>query len=68
MTKGKGTVNIYRLTAFEKNGEKILDESFEAADEAEAKEIGGKILKEKGALEKTHRCVTSKGQLLLFHP
>lgn len=61
-------MNVYRLTAFEKNGEKILDESFEAVDDAEAKIIGEKILKEKGALEKTHRCVTSKGQLLLFRP
>ena len=57
----------YKLTAFEANGEKILEESFEAASDTEAKKLGESILKEKGAIEKTHRCTSPSGKLLLFH-
>ncbi|WP_019153366.1 YhzD family protein [Robertmurraya massiliosenegalensis] len=60
-------MKIYKLTAFETNGEKILDEAFEAKTDEEAKQIGEKMLSEKGALEKTHRCTSPSGQLLLFH-
>lgn len=60
-------MKIYKLTAFESNGEKILDESFDANDDNEAKVLGEKLLGEKGALEKTHRCTSSSGKLLLFH-
>lgn len=58
---------VYTLTVFEKSGEKLLDESFEAANEKEAKKIGMERLIEKNFHEKTHRCVTSKGKLILFH-
>ncbi|MBS4171882.1 YhzD family protein [Bacillus sp. FJAT-49736] len=58
---------IYKLTAFEPNGEKILDESFEAANDTEAKSKGEVMLKEKGAIDKTHRCTSPAGKLLLFH-
>lgn len=61
-------MRIYKLTAFEANGEKLLDESFEASDDNEAKKHGETILSEKGALEKTHRCTSPSGKLLLFHP
>lgn len=33
-------MSTYTLTAFEKTGEKLIDESFEAASETEAKTIG----------------------------
>jgi hypothetical protein len=55
------------LTAFERTGEKLLDESFEADNEQEAKEKGNAILAEKGLLDKTHRCTTQAGKLILFH-
>jgi hypothetical protein len=58
---------IFKLTAFEANGEKLLDESFEAATEQEAKQKGEVLLKEKGAYEKTHRCTSPAGKLILFH-
>lgn len=61
-------MKIYKLTIFEPNGEKIMDESFEASDDNAAKKQGEKILTEKGALEKTHRCTSPSGKLLLFHP
>lgn len=61
------TLKTYKLTAFEPNGEKILDETFEASNDAEAKTRGEELLNEKGALEKTHRCTSSSGKLLLFH-
>ncbi|MBU5211861.1 YhzD family protein [Heyndrickxia oleronia] len=58
---------IYKLTAFEANGEKILDESIEAANEHEAKVKGEQLLSENNALEKTHRCTSPNGKLILFH-
>ncbi|MFE8700211.1 YhzD family protein [Cytobacillus sp. FJAT-54145] len=60
-------MKTYKLTAFEANGEKILDEGFEAKDDNEAKALGEKMLKEKDALEKTHRCTSPSGKLILFH-
>lgn len=60
-------MKTYKLTAFEANGEKILDEGFEAKDDNEAKALGEKLLKEKDALEKTHRCTSPSGKLILFH-
>lgn len=57
---------IYHLTVFEKNGEKLLDESFEAQSEKEAKEIGHRKLEEKNYTDKTHRCTSSSGKLVLF--
>ncbi|MGP1910571.1 YhzD family protein [Metabacillus sp. JX24] len=59
-------MGLYYLTAFGKDGEKLLDESFEAATDHEAKQIGTQKLEEKDALKKTHRCTTSSGQLILF--
>lgn len=57
----------YTLTAFEKSGEKVLDEAFTAENNEEAKMIGTTLLEEKGYREYTHRCVTSDGKLILFH-
>ncbi len=60
-------MKTYFVTAYEKNGKKILDETFEAANDTEAKQKGEEILKEHQALEKTHRVVSPEGKLLLFH-
>jgi len=57
---------IYYLTVFEKNGEKLLDETFEAQNEKEAKEIGQQKLEENNFTNKTHRCTSSSGNLVLF--
>jgi hypothetical protein len=57
----------YTLTAFDKNGEKLLDETFEAANDEEAKKIGEQKLREHNCHDKTHRCTTSSGKLILFH-
>ncbi|MBY0595883.1 YhzD family protein [Bacillus bingmayongensis] len=59
-------MGVYVLTVFEKDGSKALDESFEATTEAEAKSKGESILREKGLYEKTHRCTSSAGKLILF--
>ncbi|MBB6454656.1 hypothetical protein HNQ94_003145 [Salirhabdus euzebyi] len=56
----------YTLTVFEKDGKTLLDESFEANNDQEAKEKGTKLLEEKGYENHTHRCVT-EGRLVLFH-
>jgi hypothetical protein len=60
-------MKTYKLTAFEANGEKILDEAFQAETDQAAKEQGEKLLSEKNLLEKTHRCTSPSGKLLLFH-
>lgn len=60
-------MDTYKLTAFEPNGEKILDEAFQAANDAEAKSIGEKMLTEKNLIDKTHRCTSPRGKLILFH-
>lgn len=59
-------MNIYRLTAFEANGEKIIDEAIEAKEEVEAKNKAEILLSEKQANEKTHRLVSPDGKLILF--
>lgn len=62
-----GKMKTYTLTVFEKTGEKLLDETFTAANDEEAKRIGEQKLKEKQFEHKTHRCTTSSGKLILFH-
>ncbi|CAG9622548.1 YhzD family protein [Sutcliffiella rhizosphaerae] len=57
----------YTLTVFSKNGEALLDESFEAENEKVAKEYGEKRLQELNYTESTHRCTNSSGKLVLFH-
>ncbi|MCM3767355.1 YhzD family protein [Neobacillus niacini] len=60
-------MKTYKLTAFEANGEKILDEAFQAENDEAAKKQGEHLLAEKNLLEKTHRCTSPAGKLLLFH-
>ncbi|MET1029457.1 YhzD family protein [Domibacillus tundrae] len=60
-------MKTYTLTIFEKNGEKLLDQSFEALSDEEAKSRGSQLLQEHGSEEKTHRCTSPEGKLLLFH-
>jgi len=60
-------MNTYALTAYEKNGKKILDETISASNDSEAKQRGEARLAELNMQEKTHRLTSPKGQLLLFH-
>ena len=60
-------MKTYKLTAFEKNGEKIVDEVIQAEHDDAAKELAEKLLAEKNLLEKTHRFTSPSGKLLLFH-
>lgn len=57
----------YYLTIYKSDGENVLNESFNAKNDEEAKEIGMKMLKENNSLEQTHRLVSPDGRLLLFH-
>lgn len=57
----------YKLTAYEKNGELIVDETFTAASDEDAKVQGQALLEEKNLLEQTHRVTSPAGKLLLFH-
>jgi hypothetical protein len=60
-------MKIYKLTAFEANGQKIVDENIQAENDEAAKRQGEQLLSEKQLLEKTHRLTSSSGKLLLFH-
>jgi len=60
-------MKTYKLTVFEANGEKMLDEAFQAENDDAAKTQGEKLLAENNWLEKTHRCTSPAGKLLLFH-
>ncbi|RDU35308.1 hypothetical protein DRW41_18665 [Neobacillus piezotolerans] len=60
-------MKTYKLTVFERDGEKLLDESFQAENDDAAKEIGRKTLEEKELNKKAHRCTSPAGKLLLFH-
>jgi YhzD-like protein len=60
-------MKTYKLTVFEKDGKKILDDTFEASSDNEAKETGEAFLEEKGYLDHTHRCTSPLGKLILFH-
>ncbi|NRD78350.1 hypothetical protein HPT25_13340 [Bacillus sp. BRMEA1] len=61
-------MKTYKLTAFDAAGEKLLDEAFQAESDDAAKVQGEKLLSEKNLSEKTHRCTSPSGKLLLFHP
>lgn len=60
-------MKTYNLTVFNKSGEKLLDETFEASNNDEAKKIGSARLEEEGYSEHTHRCVSPEAKLVLFH-
>jgi hypothetical protein len=60
-------MKTYRLTAFEANGEKLMDEAIQAENDTEAKNKAESLLQEKNLQEKTHRCVSPTGKLILFH-
>lgn len=57
----------YILTVFNKDGEKLLDESFYTNNICEAKAIGEKRLDDKDYRNHTHRCVSEDAKLVLFH-
>lgn len=57
----------YVLTVFDRSGKKLMDESFEALNDKEAKKIGKTRLKENEYSEHTHRCVSPEAKLIIFH-
>lgn len=60
-------MKTYKLTAYEKNGTLITEETFTAESDDAAKEQGTRLLTEKDLLEQTHRLASPLGKLLLFH-
>jgi len=65
--KGEIFMLEYTLTVFTKKGEKLLDENFQAENDADAKVLGTEILIEHDYKEHTHRCVYPTAKLVLFH-
>lgn len=60
-------LKTYKLTAYEKSGTLITEETFTAETDDAAKEKGHGLLEEKNLLEHTHRLASPTGKLLLFH-
>lgn len=60
-------MRTYVLTVFDKSGDKLLDESFTAENDNEAKNVGNARLADEGYSEHTHRCVSPEAKLVLFH-
>ncbi|WP_227395823.1 YhzD family protein [Jeotgalibacillus aurantiacus] len=60
-------MDIYKITVFDPKGELLFEDSFEAKEDDEAKQIGEKKLEEQGYIEHTHRVVSPRGKLVLFH-
>lgn len=60
-------MRTYALTVFDDSGEKLLDESFTAPTDDEAKTVGQARLEDAGFQGHTHRCVTPEAKLILFH-
>ena len=67
--KGQGVVTMptYTITVYERNGEKRLDESFEAKNDQEAKNIGQNRIEEHNYTEHPYRVVSPIAKLILFH-
>lgn len=61
-------MKTYKLTAFERTGKLLLEETFTAPDDKEAQGIGRQLLEEHQLLHQTHRLGSPEGKLLLFHP
>ena len=60
-------MRTYKLTAYEKTGKLITEETFTAETDEAAKEKGQTLLEEQNLLEQTHRLASPAGKLLLFH-
>ncbi|GGG23082.1 hypothetical protein GCM10007425_17010 [Lysinibacillus alkalisoli] len=60
-------MDVYKITAFKPSGELVVDESFEAENDDAAKDVGERKLADLGVLESTHRVVSPRGKLILFH-
>ena len=60
-------MRTYKLTAYEKTGKLITEETFTAETDDAAKEKGQALLEEQNLLEQTHRLASPAGKLLLFH-
>ncbi|MCD5324948.1 MULTISPECIES: YhzD family protein [Pontibacillus] len=60
-------MEAYILTVFAPDGTQLLEESFEAQDDQDAKKIGQNLLADNGYDEHTHRCVSPDGRMVLFH-
>lgn len=61
------SVRTYKLTAYEKTGKMIADETFTAETDEAAKVIGQSLLEKENLIDQTHRLASPAGKLLLFH-
>ncbi|MCJ1909286.1 YhzD family protein [Planococcus ruber] len=60
-------MRTYKLTAYEQIGKLIVEETFTAENDEQAKDKGRALLEEKELTNQTHRLASPAGKLLLFH-
>lgn len=60
-------MRTYKLTAYEQTGKLIVEETFTAENDEQAKDKGRTLLEEKELTNQTHRLASPAGKLLLFH-
>ncbi|CEG23501.1 hypothetical protein BN1080_02479 [Planococcus massiliensis] len=60
-------MRTYKLTAYEQTGKLIVEETFTAENDEQAKDKGRALLEEKELTNQTHRLASPAGKLLLFH-
>jgi hypothetical protein len=58
---------IYTITAFDQDGKKLVEETFEAAGDQIARKQGEARLEELGFADKTSRVISPVGKLVHFH-
>ncbi|SDX22387.1 YhzD-like protein [Marininema mesophilum] len=57
---------MYHITAFDNEGNKLIDQSIEAQNDTQAKEKGQAILQEKEATGSPFRIIHNSGRLIDF--
>ena len=60
-------MRTYKLTAYEKTGKLLVEETFTAETDGAAKVIGQEMIEKQNLVDQTHRLASPAGKLLLFH-
>ncbi len=60
-------MKTYTLTVFDESGEKLLEETFEAPNDDDAKQIGGNRIEDEGYGKRNYRVTSSAGELVMFN-
>ncbi|WP_066174224.1 YhzD family protein [Bacillus marinisedimentorum] len=60
-------MKTYTLTVFDDSGEKLLEETYEAPNDNDAKQIGENRIEDEGYDKRNYRVTSSAGELVAFN-